>query len=512
MDKAFFNGKKILITGATGVIGVNLYLALKDVGAEIHLNHLSDIEPELAEVLSGSNLKKFDICDLDSIKQLEEYDVIFHCSGYGQPKKFTENPEKTFLLNTSSLVGLVNKVKVGGHFLFVSTSELYVNSPTTDESEFIKIDPNNSRNCYILGKLCGEQLLGWAAKSRGINFKNVRVCLAFGPYFKRSDSRVLTEIIFKALTQKRISLMDDGSAIRRYIYIENAIEMLLNILVNGKHDTYNLGGKEELSILELANIIARATDSEVIVGQPSDKLNNSPSFAGVSIDRYEQEFGTIQLISIKDGIDKCVEWAKNLVYKPDKLSLLDTSLTGYFEKYAKAIKNTYPNPVGAEFGVACGGGLKIFGEIWKDCGTIYGFDTFSSHPKFLANDDRQRDCMDKHYEIRGIDCFSFGAIQNELDRLGLSNVILKRGVINEKSLDDVPPLHYVLLDLDIDASMQMAWNIIQDKLVSNGIIFLHDCCNDGSVNYQWYMALSPKNEFNEIERIPGLDLVVLQKV
>jgi len=309
----FFNGKKILITGATGVVGANLYLALKNSGAIIHLNHLHDIDERLYTAFDGFTSIKFDICDVKAISKLDEYDIIFHCAGYGQPQKFIKNPEKTFLLNTSSLVALANKVKVGGYFLFISTSEIYINNTTTEEDVFININPNNIRNCYILGKLCGENLLEWTSKSRGINFKNIRLCLAFGPYFRRSDTRVLNELIFKAITHKRISLIDDGSAIRQYIYVDDAIKMMLNILINGKQNTYNIGGKEVVSILDLAKIISKKINCEIIVGNSKNKLKNSPSFAGVCIKRYEQEFGEVSLTKIEEGIDKCINWANKII-------------------------------------------------------------------------------------------------------------------------------------------------------------------------------------------------------
>ena len=211
------------------MIGANLCKKIKEFDCEIHVNFLNEIPNELNDIFKNCYKKQFDICDAEEIKKLEKYDIIFHCSGYGQPKKFVNDPEKTFLLNTLTLIELTNKVNEGGHFLFLSTSELYINSKTTKEEEFISIDPESSRNCYILGKLCGEQLLKWASKNKNFNYKNIRICLAFGEFFKKNDERVLTEIIFKALSKNEINLIDDGSAIRRYIYIEDAVKMILNI-------------------------------------------------------------------------------------------------------------------------------------------------------------------------------------------------------------------------------------------------------------------------------------------
>lgn len=312
----FFNGKKILITGATGIIGIQIYKFLKKYKTTIHIHYLNEMDEEILKVFKEVTFKRFDITNLNKLNRLEDdYDIIFHCAGYGQPQKFTKDPEKTFTLNTFSLMTLAKKVKTGGHFLFISTSEIYSNNENTNENEFIKINLNNSRNCYILGKICGEQSLEWIAKKRNFNFKNIRVCLAFGPYFKRCDTRVLSELIFKALINKEIKLIDDGSALRKYIYVEDAVKMIFNILINGKQNIYNIGGKEEISILNLAKIISSITKSKIIIGKNENKLLNSPSFAGVCIDRYENEFGKISLTSIEEGIKKSIKWAKKILKK-----------------------------------------------------------------------------------------------------------------------------------------------------------------------------------------------------
>lgn len=301
---------KVLITGASGVIGLRIAKWLRNSSEYIiDLAYRTPLEPKQKLMVSeGFRHYIGDLTEQSYLDSLGGYDCIYHCGGFGQPQKFLQDPEKTFLINTNVLQKLAAKVNPNGHFVFFSTSELYVNSESTKEDEQIVIDPNNKRNCYILGKLFGEYYLRMASHKRNINFKNIRICLCYGPCFRPTDKRALYELIFKAVDSGNISLIDDGSAIRHYIYIDDAIEMICNIVKTGRYDTYNVGGKEKISILEIAKIISRLTNATLEIGIPNNKLADSPKFAGVDIGRYEQEFGPIRFTSLEIGIQKCIDW------------------------------------------------------------------------------------------------------------------------------------------------------------------------------------------------------------
>ena len=125
--------------------------------------------------------------------------------------------------------------------------------------------------------------------------------------------------------------------------------------------------------------------------------------------------------------------------------------------------------IGSEFGVAWGGGVEAVGKLWKDCGgTIYGFDTFEGMPKQAATaiDSPEATAMDgwyKKYGTEGLDCDYQRKI---LDEEGLTNVILKKGLLNSQSLKDIPYLHYVLFDLDLIAPTVLAWTLIRPPFLA----------------------------------------------
>jgi len=134
--------------------------------------------------------------------------------------------------------------------------------------------------------------------------------------------------------------------------------------------------------------------------------------------------------------------------------------------------------IGAEFGSAYGGGIEAVGKLWKGKGVVYGFDTFEGHPKQLVPDQKsfEATCMDNWYkkEIYGKEKLSYEYQRKELDRQGLDNVILKKGLITKDACAEIPYLHYALLDMDIMESMEIGYAAVKDKIEPGHLLFLHD--------------------------------------
>lgn len=134
---------------------------------------------------------------------------------------------------------------------------------------------------------------------------------------------------------------------------------------------------------------------------------------------------------------------------------------------------------GTVMGMAYGGSVEAMGKAWKGRGKIYGFDTFEDlHPKQLSKDlaSFEATCMDYWYgdKVFGTKNLAFAYIRGELDKQGLDNVILRKGLINDKSLEDVPSLNYVLLDMDLYESTKTGYELVRNKIVKGGYLLLHD--------------------------------------
>lgn len=320
----FLKNKNILITGSNGLIGHYL--------TAFFLNNIISSSPIKKLVLVyNSNLptyfnllkknKKIKILKYDltktNIKFSFKFDYIFHLASYGQPDKFTSKPLQTFKLNTETIVNLTKLLKKKGQFFYLSSSEIYSGlDGNISEEKIGTVNTDHARACYIFSKLGGETLLSIFNKIYKINYKIIRLCLAYGPGTKKNDKRVLNQFIQRSIFNKTINLMDNGLSKRRYIYILDTLKMILKICFFGKSKIYNIGGKETISIKQLAKIIGDIQNKKITLPANSEKKQRgSPKNAFVNINKYEKEFGKFKMTSLKIGIKKTIDWQKKLYEK-----------------------------------------------------------------------------------------------------------------------------------------------------------------------------------------------------
>lgn len=313
------DGKSILITGASGLIGTYLLATLKNIQDNgLAIKVFAVIQSEFPSYLSkfgeSVDFLKGDLTKHDFLRSLPDADYIIHAAGYGQPGKFMENPIKTIELNTTCANELVKKLKLNGKFLFISTSEVYsgLPNPPYKEEEIGTTNTTHPRSCYIEGKRCGEAIVN-AYRQLGINAKSARLSLAYGPGTKPGDARVINSFIYKGLKDGKITLMDMGEAKRTYCYVQDAVEVLWHILLKGSEPIYNVGGNSHTTIAELAQKVADYLKVPVIFPETQKiKMIGAPDNVALDMTKSKQEFNKVDFTSLDDGLAKTIEWQRSL--------------------------------------------------------------------------------------------------------------------------------------------------------------------------------------------------------
>ncbi len=317
----FFKNKKILITGANGVIGIGITnfferLILNNCKLKLLLISKSELTIKRNKKIG---FKKLDLTSDNFSKNLSTFDYIFHCAGYGQPNKFLEKPLDTVLINTNALIKLSEKINKTGSLIYFSSSEVYngLSGNNHNETQIGTLNTTNARSSYIESKRCGEAIINSLKNIRAIS---IRIALAYGPGAKINDERVLNQFIISSIKNKKISMLDDGKKIRSYIFIEDAVNMIINISIRGKQKLYNVGGKESISIYKLAKTIQGITNCKIERPKKynSNGLLGAPDKVKISINRYEKEFKIFKQKSLQYGLKKTIDWYKNIISNGSK--------------------------------------------------------------------------------------------------------------------------------------------------------------------------------------------------
>jgi len=325
MDMEYFRDKRILITGATGLLGTNFVasLAMMNMDFRCTITFNSKLEKHFIEIIDERfQLVKGDLTSNEVTDFLEDesYDCIIHCATYGQPalifdKSQFKNQLKTVQLNTSVLINLFSLLKKDGKFLFISTSEVY--QGLTGEHKEHEIGTTNTthpRACYIEAKRCGEAICDIYRK-QGYDVKIIRLCLGYGSGIKKTDTRALNTFIYEGLVKGKIDLLDSGSAIRAYCYVSDVIYMALNILINGQDFIYNVGSTEKTTIKQLAERIGLILDVPVNIPSENKEITGAVNCVALNLDKYISEFGEYKFISLKYGLERIIGWWKFLLDK-----------------------------------------------------------------------------------------------------------------------------------------------------------------------------------------------------
>ena len=302
----------IIILGAAGFIGTNLAIELaKNPSDKITLVDKSRLyfSPEVM----ADNVKIVE-SDLD-IKMdysiLEDSDVVYHLVSTNVPttsnQHISQDIEANVLFSSHLFEACVNyKVK---KVVFISSGgTVYGKESVCPLSERTHTNPISS---YGVQKLTIEKLLYLYNYMYGLDYRIIRLANPYGPYQRPNGILgAVTTFTYKALKGDEITVYGDGSVVRDFIYIDDAIRGIMNI-VDGenKHHTFNLGCGYGTSISEVLNSVKKALGCELNVIYKAKRSVDVP-VNYLDISRYEKYFGMLNPVGLEDGIKRTAEFMK----------------------------------------------------------------------------------------------------------------------------------------------------------------------------------------------------------
>lgn len=319
-DFTKLEGKSVLITGATGVIGsafIDLLMSLKICRLQVYAAGRNAVRAEKL-FFKYKNNSCFHFLKFDVTKQFsfdEKFDFIIDSAGASSPLLYSQKPVEVMESNILGVKNLLDYGKEHGlkKFVYVSSGEIYGEGDgrifTEDYSGYV--NPLNYRSCYPIAKRASETLCVSYAREYGINVSIARPCHVYGPNFSEEDNRVYAQFIRNVLNGENIVLKSKAEQFRSWIYSYDCADALLCILLRGENcEAYNVANfNSNLSIKEFAEIIASQSGRKIVFDIPDD------GFGGVTTPVTKAVFSTEKLealgwkaqVGIEDGIRKTIE-------------------------------------------------------------------------------------------------------------------------------------------------------------------------------------------------------------
>lgn len=164
---------------------------------------------------------------------------------------------------------------------------------------------------YGVQKITIEKLLYLYKYMYGLDYRVVRLANPYGPYQRPNGKLgVITTFTYKALNKEEISIYGDGSVIRDFIYIDDAVNAIVTLANNEcKYSTYNIGSGKGTSVNEALKAIESTLGVELAINHTKARPVDVPvNYLDVS--RYEKEFGQVCNYDLTEGIKKTVAFMR----------------------------------------------------------------------------------------------------------------------------------------------------------------------------------------------------------
>jgi NAD dependent epimerase/dehydratase len=325
-----WTGRKVLVTGAGGFIGSHLTERLLDLGADVrafvHYNALGgwgwlnhSLAWESIDVVAG------DICDRDSVHNaLQGREIVFHLAALIAIPYSYQSPASYVRTNIEGTLNVLQSARFHGleRVVHTSTSEVY------GTARYVPIDENHplqGQSPYSASKIGADKIAEAFYLSFETPVVTVRPFNTFGP---RQSARAVIPTIISQLNRGDVVRLGSLHPTRDLNFVENTVDGFIACAESSAAIgcTLNLGSGREISIGELADLIAKLMDKPIQVRGDQKRLRPSGSEVErlVADNKLALELtGWSPRIALEEGLRRTIAWIRDnpSFYRPDMYSI-----------------------------------------------------------------------------------------------------------------------------------------------------------------------------------------------
>jgi dTDP-glucose 4,6-dehydratase len=307
---------RVLVTGGAGFLGSHLCEAILARGDEVvALDNFATSTRDTVKRLAGHRRFSFiegDVCSAPLVGG--GFDAIAHLACPASPDEYLRLPLETLAIGSHGSEFVLRLAKANGcRALLASTSEIYgdpLERPQREEY-WGNVNPIGPRSVYDESKRYAEALFMAHRRARGVNTGIVRIFNTYGPGLRPNDGRVVSNFVAQAIHGEPLTIYGDGNQTRSFCYVTDLIDGLLRMLASDEAGPVNLGNPNEITVLELADIILRLTGSgsplEFRPAPQDDPVTRRPDIA-----KAAALLGWAPVVPLTDGLARTITWQRSL--------------------------------------------------------------------------------------------------------------------------------------------------------------------------------------------------------
>lgn len=322
---------KYLVTGGLGFIGSNFIKSISSNGSQIlniDKNTYASNDPKHCQKnLNNISNVNFCLSDQDKInKAVIDFnpDIIVNFAAESHVDRSIESPKnfiESNIISTFNLLesfrALLKKKNNLKKMIHISTDEVYGSLKESDPA-FTENSLINPSSPYAASKSSSDLLVKSWFKTYGIPVIITNCSNNYGPF--QNPEKLIPNIIYKIINNLPIEIYGDGKNVRDWIYVEDHINAIKEVIQKGEiGETYNIGGECELSNNEIAKIVIKKTsqflsldENKIIrnINYVTDRPGHDFRYA-MNISKIKSEIGWSPKYKFEVGIDATLNWYIN---------------------------------------------------------------------------------------------------------------------------------------------------------------------------------------------------------
>ncbi|MDX1684401.1 MAG: dTDP-glucose 4,6-dehydratase [Saprospiraceae bacterium] len=324
--------KKIIVTGGAGFIGTHVVKRLVHEYPDYLIINLDALTyagnlENLKEIEDQDNyiFEKADVTNVEEISALlDKYrpDGIIHLAAESHVDRSISNPlsfVETNVLGTVILLNLSRELQDKNpdfRFYQVSTDEVY--GSLGKEGLFTESTPYDPRSPYSASKASADHFVRAYAHTFGLNVVISNCSNNYGPY--QFPEKLIPLMINNILHSKELPVYGDGMNVRDWLWVEDHAEAIDLVFHKGiRGNTYNIGGNEESTNLDLVHLLCDQMDkalgrkigrSRELIKFVKDRPGHDRRYA-IDASKIKKDLGWEPSIDLQGGLRKTIDWYLN---------------------------------------------------------------------------------------------------------------------------------------------------------------------------------------------------------
>ena len=300
---------RVLVTGGAGFIGSHLCDALQARGDEVCV--VDDLSRgRVSRLAEGVDRHKGNMLNASWLSALVEEirpDLICHLAAQVDVRVSVAFPGTDAEVNVVGTVNLLEAARgVGARVIFSSTGgALYGAHAPVPSPETTPPAPSSP---YGVAKYCAEQYVTLYNRLFGTTHAILRLANVYGPRQGSSgDAGVVSIFCANNIQGRPLTVYGDGRQTRDYVYVADCVAAFLAAADYGRAGTWNIGTGMEVSVLQLAALVAQVTGDRsqpvFVPARDGELLRNALSW-----DLAAADLGWRPVTSLVDGVEAVVRW------------------------------------------------------------------------------------------------------------------------------------------------------------------------------------------------------------